>query len=157
MNLMTRHFEVEGLEGDYSSLDTIIKRFEKAYAEAKTDEERDTAIRNFAYNFSSASAQQVTMKLRAACQFFSNELEIPGGFAGVVMTTLFAGSDAANKMIDSNFSTGEKGSIMVSMKSISMNELDQPWYAGAERILNAIIDDTKSLGGDKSYQIDIGV
>ena len=66
-------------------------------------------------------------------------------------------SDAAEEMIDDNFSLGEKGKIMGSMKVISMKELGAGLFAGPQTIMNAIIDDTKKLGGDDSYQIDIGV
>ena len=90
-------------------------------------------------------------------QFFSNKLEIPGGFAGVVMNTLFAGSDAAEAMLNNNFSSLEKGTIMGSMKLISVKELNAGLFAGAETIIIAIIEDTKKLGGDDSYQLDIGI
>ena len=72
-------------------------------------------------------------------------------------STRIAGSDAATEMIDSNFSTVEKGTIFSSMKSISVKELDVGWFAFPSTIMNAIVEDTKKLGGDDSYQIDIGV
>lgn len=131
--------------------------FAKAWAEVTTEAAKTAAINAFAHSYVFNSALQIRMKSGACQDFYSSNMELPGGFAGVVMTTLFAGSEAANKMIESNFSGGEKGKIIGSMKVLSMRELNAPWYAGAATIMNAIIEDTKSLGGVDSYQIDIGV
>ena len=151
-NLLTAHFDIYQKQ-TYMTL----VNFEKAYAEAKDDEKKNEVIDNFAFGYASSVCQQIRSKTYPTLQFFSNKLDMPGGFAGVVMTTLFAGSDAAEEMIDDNFSLGEKGKIMGSMKVISMKELGAGLFAGAQTIMNAIIDDTKKLGGDDSYQIDIGV
>ena len=115
------------------------------------------AFDSFAYSYSKATAQIIRTRTYPTLQFFSNKLEIPGGFAGVVMNTLFAGSDAAEAMLNNNFSSLEKGTIMGSMKLISVKELNAGLFAGAETIMNAIIEDTKKLGGDDSYQLDIGI
>jgi hypothetical protein len=152
IDLLFPHFTKDQAES-YQGLSL----FKKAYAAAKTDEEKAKAIDDFAYSFAKAESGQIRMNTFPATLFFSNKLEIPGGFAGVVMTTLFAGSDAAEAMLDDNFSDFEKAKIMGSMKLISIKELNAGWLAGAETIMNAIIDDTKKLGGDDSYQIDIGV
>ena len=73
------------------------------------------------------------------------------------MSTLFAESDAASEMLDKNFSGKDQGKILASMKIISVKELGAGIFAGAGTIMNAIVEDTKKLGGDDSYQIDIGV
>ena len=151
-NLLTAHFDIYQKQ-TYMTL----VNFEKAYAEAKDDEKKNEVIDNFAFGYASSVCQQIRSKTYPTLQFFSNKLDMPGGFAGVVMTTLFAGSDAAEEMLDDNFSLGEKGKIMGSMKVISMKELGAGLFAGPQTIMNAIIDDTKKLGGDDSYQIDIGV
>ena len=132
-------------------------RFEKAWAEAKTPAEKTKAIRTYAYAYASASNMQIRNKTFSTVQFFSTPLEIPGGFAGVMMTTLFSGSDAADAMLTENFTSLEKGKILGSMKLISMQELGTGFFSSSETIMNSIIEDTKNLGGDDSYQIDTGV
>ena len=132
-------------------------RFEKAWAEAKTPAEKTKAIRTYAYAYASASNMQIRNKTFSTVQFFSTPLEIPGGFAGVMMTTLFSGSDAADAMLTENFTSLEKGKILGSMKLISMQELGTGFFSSSETIMNSIIEDTKNLVGDDSYQIDTGV
>ena len=73
------------------------------------------------------------------------------------MSTLFAESDAASEMLEKNFLGKDQGKILASMKIISVKELGAGIFAGAGTIMNAIVEDTKKLGGDDSYQIDIGV
>ncbi len=115
------------------------------------------AVLDFAHDVGSNTALQIRMKTTPTQTFFTNKLEVPGGFAGVMMTTLFSGADAATQMLSDNFSATEKGTILASMKSISVKELGLGWWAFPNTIMNAIVDDTKKLGGDDSYQIDIGI
>ncbi len=84
-------------------------------------------------------------------------LKRAAAFSGVVMSTLFAESDAASEMLEKSFSGKDQGKILASMKIISVKELGAGIFAGAGTIMNAIVEDTKKLGGDDSYQIDIGV
>lgn len=145
---------------DETSKNTFLRfaaNFKKAYDEAKTDNQRQAAVLAFAHDVGSNTALQIRMKTTPTQTFFTNKLEVPGGFAGVMMTTLFSGSDAATQMLSDNFSATEKGTILASMKSISVKELGLGWWAFPSTIMNTIVDDTKKLGGDDSYQIDIGI
>ena len=55
-----------------------------------------------------------------------------------------------------NKETGEVELVKVNDR-VSVKELGAGIFAGAGTIMNAIVEDTKKLGGDDSYQIDIGV
>ena len=133
------------------------ENFRKAWEAAKTEAEKDAAIREFAHDYVRSTAMSLREKSGGAQAFYTTGLEAPAGFAGVVMSTLFAESDAANRMLETNFTPIERGKAAASMKMISYNELGVWFLAGPGTILNAIVEDTKKLGGDDSYQIDIGV
>ena len=78
--------------------------------------------------------------------------------AALGVTIEDAGDAAAvGKMIDKNFTAAERTSLMFSVKAKSISELNLGWFAGQETIINAIIEDSQSMGGDTSCNVDIGV
>ena len=156
--LKIAHYTVDRLEdGRGQTFLKFAADFKKAWDEAKTPEEKEEAIKQFAHNHVSNTAMALRQKSGSAQSFYTANLEAPGGFAGVVMSTLFAESDAASEMLEKNFSGKDQGKILASMKIISVKELGAGIFAGAGTIMNAIVEDTKKLGGDDSYQIDVGV
>ena len=89
------------------------------------------------------------------------------------MGALFTGADVAQKMFDDNFTTLEKAKIGVAAGAIATGELHvksadmvrgalPAWLRGnapdtETLVMNAIVEDAKNMGGDKSYKIDIGI
>ena len=156
--LKIAHYTVDRLEdGRGQTFLKFAADFKKAWEEAKTPEAKEEAIKQFAHDHVSNTAMALRQKSGSAQSFYTANLEAPGGFAGVVMSTLFAESEAAGEMLAKNFSGKEQGKILASMKIISVKELGAGIFAGAGTIMNAIVEDTKKLGGDDSYQIDVGV
>jgi hypothetical protein len=89
------------------------------------------------------------------------------------MGALFTGADAAQKMFADNFTLMEKTKIGLAAGAIATGELGVstaamirgglPEFLRGDApdtgtlVMNAIVNDAKNMGGDKSYQIDIGI
>ena len=132
-------------------------RFEKELAAAQTQEAKAKAIRSFVKDYCGAVAFFLVNLKRQENALVDFQIDPPNSFASAVMGVLFGSSDAVEAMIDNNFTTVERASLVLSVKTKSITELHLAPWAGQDTIINAIIEDSQSMGGDTSYKVDIGV
>ena len=154
------------------NLDDFAATFERNWNAAKSEEAQAAAIDTFAMSYATATRQEMSTQSNSYQSIYTGKYEAPPTFAKVVMGMLFNGAAAAQKMFDKNFSTLDKLNLGLDAKSIATKELGVStaslaktllpsfMYSGPsadEIILSAISKDAEKMGGDKSYQIDIGV
>ncbi len=170
--LFKRHLDTVILATQREDMDKIAASFEKSWNAATTEDARTAALNAFAMSYATSTRAQIATEANSYVSIYTGQYEAPPTFAKVVMGVLFNGAAAAQKMFDRNFSTMDKINLGLDAKSIATNELGVSsatlaktmlpsfLYNGPsadEIILSAISEDAQKMGGDKSYQIDIGV
>lgn len=171
--LMKRHLDPVNMAQLRGNLDGMADSFNTEWKAADTDEKKTAAINSFAYKYANAVRQQMSAQLDSAKKLYGGKFNVPNSFAKVVMGALFNGADAANRMFDENFSAIDKLKIGNDTRKVATDELNvstgslikgalPDWLRGDAPtadalIMNAIVRDTERMGGDKSYQIDIGI
>ncbi len=171
--LFIRHFDPDNMPKLISDINSFHLLFERQWNAATTDEEKANAIKTFVDSFAGAVRQQMQTCSNTAQKLYAGRFPVPNSFAKVVMGTLFNGAAAAEKIFDDNFSTIEKLQLGNDSRKIATGELNvstidlgrgmlPAWLRGDaptadQLIMEAIIRDTERMGGDKSYQLDVGV
>lgn len=168
--LFTRHVDPNLGKILIDTVNGYVTEFERSWNSAQSEIGKEAALKTFAGSIAMVFRQQMNGQASSYLMLFRHKYELPTTFAKVVMGALFNGADAVNKMFDRNFSFLEKLNIGLDAKKIATSELNvknttilkaaMPFYKGPsvdEIVMDAIIDDTKNMGGDNSYQIDIGV
>ena len=167
------HFDPKNSEVLIGQLNDVADSFARNWDAAKTDEARELLISEFTMDYLRDIRSQISSYGTTATSFHSTKYEAPTTFANVVMGALFTGADVAQKMFSDNFTTLEKTKIGVAAGAIATGELHvrttdmvrsalPAWLRGdvpdtETLVMNAIVEDAKNMGGDKSYQIDIGI
>ena len=167
------HFDPKNAEHLIEQMNNIADHFARDWDAAKTDEAKDQAIADFTYAYMTSMRSAISALASSAIRFHSQKYEAPTTFANVVMGALFTGADVAQKMFDDNFTTLEKTKIGLAAGAIATGELHvksadmvrgalPAWLRGnapdtETLVMNAIVEDAKNMGGDKSYKIDIGI
>ncbi len=149
--------DTDPCNGNITNATLNVDEFERALAAAQTPEAKAAAIRTFADEHCKIVAAFLSTIKNAERALADFPILPPNSFASAVMGVLFGGADAVANMIDKNFTAAERTSLMFSVKAKSVSELHLGWFAGQETIINAIIEDSQSMGGDTSYKVDIGV
>lgn len=171
--LFTRHLDPKNMEQVIDNVNTIASKFETSWKAAKGDVGKEAAVDAFMDDFVGGIRAQISSEVSSYKLIFNKKYDPPSTFAKVVMGVLFNGADAANKIFNDNFSTVYKVKLGADAAKIATDELHVSaaslakatllpafMYKGPsadEIVMNAIAEDTKNMGGDKSYQIDIGV
>ena len=160
---------LEKLDPAHSTIDknTQIK-FEEIISEFKTvmllgpsPEEKEEAIMKFVTEFCTSVATSVNMLGNSYLldeQANNAKAEDPDSFASVIMKTFFDNVDVAAELINNTFA--EDGiSLANSAREIAKDELGLGFFGSMlpSNVLNAIVNDTHNMGGDNSYQLDIGI
>ncbi|MBR4612912.1 MAG: hypothetical protein IKO40_09380 [Kiritimatiellae bacterium] len=176
------HTDPEHNEADadalHHNLDPSLETFRNAFAAAKTPEEKTAAIETFALAFSTGTRQLLGSIKGNEMMVGATKIKPPASFASAIMGVLFASSDAVEEMVNANFTKAEKLSLMSSITGIATSELNVGKAAMAKSVANsllpsflqaqdvpspdelvtdAIVEDSKQMGGDDSYQVDVGV
>ena len=167
------HFDPKNAEHLIEQMNNIADHFARDWDAAKTDEAKDQVIAGFTFTYMTSMRSAISGLASSAITFHSQKYEAPTTFANVVMGALFTGADVAQKMFDDNFTTLEKAKIGVAAGAIATGELHvksadmvrgalPAWLRGnapdtETLVMNAIVEDAKNMGGDKSYKIDIGI
>ena len=142
-------------QGMLEVLDENLANFQKDYAAAKTPEDKENAVKTFAYKF--AQRQAVLLGYFDTSIEMGNSLTLraPTSFASAVTDVLFDSFDALEAGLDGF----EKVKLAADARSIATDELGLSVWSSfsADNVFNEIVKDSKSLGGDNAYQIDIGV
>ena len=149
--------DTDPCNGNITNATLNVDEFERALAAAQTPEAKAAAIRTFADEHCKIVAAFLSTIKNAERALADFPILPPNSFASAVMGVLFGGADAVTNMIDKNFTAAERTALMFSVKAKSVSELHLGWFAGQETIINAIIEDSQSMGGDTSYKVDIGV
>ena len=177
------HADPEHNENDRILLELVTKardQFKQAIADADTPAKKTAAIKAFCDAYCRFVTQFISKMQSGERDIVTTKLDPPATFASAIMGVLFDNSDAVNTMMDANFTEEEKTAIRKDVTNIATSELNVnsgKLYAsgffgnllnmdsifgkeikGADEIvMDAIIEDAKKMGGDKSYQVDIGV
>ncbi len=82
----------------------------------------------------------------------------PATFASVVMSTLFALSDATQNMMKDSFKTN-MGDLLAAYNGIASRDLHLGIFErlSQDKVTAALQNNVNSMGGDQSYQLDIGI
>ena len=167
------HFDPTNARQLIGQLNDIADKFDSDWNAATTDEARAQIIFDFTLDYLRTVRGQVSSYGSISTKFHSANYEAPTTFANVVMGALFTGADVAQKMFGDNFTALEKAKIGVAAGAIATGELHvkttdmvrsalPAWLRGdvpdtETLVMNAIVEDAKNMGGDKSYKIDIGI
>ncbi len=151
----------------------VANAFARRWDAATNDDERNVAKTSFLRSYTSALQNTFGGQYGAAKAFYMAKYKAPTGFAKVVMGAIFNGADAAQKLMEKNFSKMDKLKIAADATSIATNELNvskgelaaagvKKMFGGSgpgpdDIVFSAIVDDIDNTGSDKSYQIDIGI
>ena len=183
VGFLRSHADPEHSDNDKFLLEDLtgsIEQFKQAIAAADTPDKKIAAIEAFCDVYCRIVAQFISNMQHGEKDSVTTKLNPPATFASAIMSVLFDNSDAVNTMMDANFTNEEKEAIRNDVKHIATSELNVSTgklYAsglfgnllnmdsffgmevkGADEIvMDAIIEDAKKMGGDKSYQVDIGV
>ncbi len=157
------------LDPDHSDLDKGTKdSFEEIISEFKTvmllnpdEAEKENAINRFVKVFCNDISGTLNMLGNSNLldeQAEKANAEAPDSFASIIMKTFFDDIDVATELINNTFE-GDELSLANSAREIAKNELGLGFFGSMvpSNVLNAIVNDTHNMGGDNSYQLDIGI
>ncbi len=139
-------------------MDQALATLGNAIAAAQTPEARAAAIREFADACNETTRTQLSVTRGKLSDIYArgivNEMKAPSSFASAITDILF---DNFSK-VGETFGDG-KGKLAMSAKTIAENELGvSAWVSWMpDKVIDAIMEDAKKVGGDKSYQVDVGV
>ncbi len=133
-----------------------LAKFKQEIAAAKDDAARDKAIDDYATAYGRMMAQLISLMQNNETSMrgtiVENKLKPPSSFASAVMNELMDNfEELSNTFADS------QAKLAIDVKLITRNEMDLGWFAGYEKMVNAIKNDAKNMAGENSYKIDIGV
>jgi len=137
-------------------------------------ENKNAEIKAFCDVYCRSVVQLISKMQMGERDIVTTKLNPPATFASAIMGVLFDNSDAVDSMMNDNFTDAEKSAIKDDVLDIATKELNVSKASlvssglGAffgigngpdpeEIVMDAIINDAKQMGGDKSYQVDIGV
>lgn len=162
INLYKSHLNAETDIQAFNILARLLADFKANIANAQ-GEYRDAVILDFTKKF--LGTMHLTIRGMAGTAREFVKIDISGdtkSFSGVVMSTLFDGGDAMEKMFQKNFTAKESGALKADALGIAGKELGVNIIFGnpltlADRVQDAIVEDTRKQAGDNSYQINVGV
>ncbi len=156
-------------------LENALTTFKQAIASADTPVKKTAAIDAFCEMYCQHAVTQILANLQIGEMIAATtKINPPATFASAIMRTLFANSDAVDDMLNANFTNDDKSTIRSDVLSIATKELNVSKASlvssglgsffgigngpdPEEIVMEAIIKDSMKMGGDQSYQIDIGV
>ncbi len=159
-------------KGILGEVDKAVPKFKAAIAAAKTPEDKRKAIDDFCDVYSGLAVRQMVGNLQHGENFLvTAKIKPPSTFSSAIMSVLFVNSDAVDEMMDGNFTNDEKSALRSDIANIATSELNVSkaklvgsvfgsFFGGEDPetvVKKAIINDAKTMAGDKSYQVDIGV
>jgi hypothetical protein len=152
------HLDLECSVGDKDNnkrLTDALEQLKTEYAKAKTDEDKQNAFKDFANEYTSSvqtvlSATSISLSIGR-----ETKLDRPKLFANAITSILFENFNTVKQ----NFSVGDQLTLGSNASNIAYNELKLGYWESfsADKVVQAIIEDSNKMGGDKSYQVDIGV
>lgn len=161
VGILRGHLDAGHISKDYTA---YIKTLEEEtlttlasdLAKADTPEKKSAAISMFATQYCNMiklifSGMQEAEGMLVHMRTFES-VEGPSSFANAVMTTLMDNFDTLSRTF-----AGDESKLKADVYMITSGELKAGYFAGVEKRLNVIQEDTRKMAGDDSYQIDIGV
>ncbi|MBQ9274216.1 MAG: hypothetical protein IJ228_05320 [Succinivibrio sp.] len=138
-------------------IDQGLEEFRGVYANGD-DAAKEKAIKNVVALYTRSTAKALGDLTRSATAKMEEPAEPPASFAGIIMNTLFNDAGEATDLINNTFA-GDSLSLAKTAREIATTELGLGTFASfiPSNVIDSIVNDTKNMGGDKSYQIDIGI
>ena len=148
-------------KGTKDSLEEIISEFKTVMLLNPDEAEKENAINRFVKVFCNNISGTLNMLGNSNLldeQAEKANAEAPDSFASIIMKTFFDDIDVATELINNTFE-GDELSLANSAREIAKNELGLGFFGSMvpSNVLNAIVNDTHNMGGDNSYQLDIGI
>lgn len=136
-------------------LDDALAKFKTDYVAAATPEAKEAAVKEFSTKYAITQANMLQSMSMAFMLFQEYKPKAPNSFASAVADVLFDSFDA----LKNSLSGSDQVQLMKDASNIAYKELGLGYGASflPWKVVDALIADTQNLGGDKDYQVDIGV
>ena len=138
-----------------NTLDPAIAKLRTDWPNARTQQEKEAAIKAFTDKFVRNEAELLQNMMLNGRETARYVLQSPKTFASAITDILFAEFDALSEGLDEDEESKLKGDVY----GVATGELGLGYFAALKpaNILNAMMTDAQKMGGDKDYKVDIGV
>ena len=160
-NLLLGHLDLKNSENDRGIRDTLVKSmdsFKEQIQKAGDDPKlKEQAIHSFTKSF--CVSQGYAINFLMTDNLDTTKIKAPASFANVIMSTFFDDVDVAMDIINKKFKSDSstlKNSVIKEGGKLGVGMLDI-FTKGIDYLFEKIKDSTMKMGGDDSYQIDIGI
>ncbi len=139
------------------NIDAALAKLGEVVASSPSPEARANAIREFADECNNVTSTTLTVIKSKMTDIYArgiNTMKTPSSFASAITDILFDNFSKVSETLGDG-----QAALVGNARTIAVNELGVGTWASLlpNNVVNAIMEDAKKVGGDKSYQIDIGV
>lgn len=160
-NLLLGHLDLNNSETDKGirdNMELVLKNFKTNFQNAGNDKKlQEEAIHSYAKAYCHCQGQAITNLMT---DNLDTKQKTPASFANVIMKTLFDDVDVAMDIMKNKFAKKVSDSLKSSVAGIATGELGVGFVdmiTNFNLVFDKIKESTMKMGGDKSYQIDIGI
>ncbi|MBQ9275344.1 MAG: hypothetical protein IJ228_11050 [Succinivibrio sp.] len=141
----------------FEQVDQGLEKFRAEYAQGD-EAAKEQAIKNIIELYIHCTTKTLDELIFSADTPPYEAPEAPASFAGIIMQAMFNDAGEADSLLRSTFGA-DSISLFNSASEIATKELGLGYWSSwkPSAVINSILNDTKNMGGDKSYQLDIGI